>query len=69
MLSVGFTLWAQFEMAGRASMGADVPLWQQEWWEMWDGLRDVGWSKVKLGRAWRFVRPGCASAHGEANVA
>ena len=48
-------------MAPRESLEAEKPLYQRPWWELWDGLRDAGWSKAKLGREYRFVRPGCAS--------
>ena len=55
-------------MAPRESLEAEKPLYQRPWWELWDGLRDAGWSKAKLGREYRFVRPGCASCHGDANL-
>ncbi len=34
-------------------------------WQVWNGLRDCGWTMVRLGGDPRFVRPGCASVYGQ----
>ena len=47
----------------RSSVG--VPLDQlTEFWQVWDCLRDCGWTQVRVGGDPRFVRPGCASGYG-----
>ena len=48
----------------RSSVG--VPLDQlTEFWQVWDCLRDCGWTQVRVGGDPRFVRPGCASGYGQ----
>ena len=43
-----------------------VPLDQlTEFWQVWDCLRDCGWTQVRVGGDPRFVRPGCASGYGQ----
>ena len=36
-----------------------------EFWQVWDCLRDCGWTQVRVGGDPRFVRPGCASGYGQ----
>lgn len=54
---------AQARQPRRSSIG--VPIDQlTEFWQVWDCLRDCGWTQVRVGGDPRFVRPGCASAYG-----